>query len=156
MSTYRAVFLGFLVAAIALVIADARRGNTSVSVPNHAEVNYVIPAGTSTTPVAVPANNSPVTFNLSVIGGTTRGVSSVVICYSTAAPATLAWAGHCPTSGGSGATAVAGSTTTVSGTSIIPLNSTGDVLLRVSSALNKVELVNNSASSVNAVLEWTF
>jgi hypothetical protein len=154
MSNFRAIFLGFVVAAIVLLFSDARRGNTAVSVQNTGEVNYTIPAGATTSPMAIQANNTPVTYNIAVTGGTQRGVSSVVLCYTTASPPTLAWSGHCPSVLAAGGVAVGGSTTTLNSTTIVPLNAGADVFLRVSNALNKVEIFNTADTTVNVTLEW--
>jgi hypothetical protein len=156
MSTFRAVFLGFVVAAIALVIADARRVNSAVAVPSHIEVTYTIPAGAAAPGVALPVSNSPVTINLAVVSGAIRGASSVLMCHTTAAPATMAWCGHSPVSDNPGGTTVGGSTTTANGATIVFLNAPGDVVLRISNAVNKVEIFNGTASTVTAVLEMTY
>lgn len=156
MSTFRAVFLGFLVAAIVLVIGDVRRVNSATSVPNTTEITYTIPPNTASAPITFAATNSPITFNLAVIGGATRGTSTTVVAYSTAAPSTLAWTSRGPVSGGTGAVVSGGSTTTANGATIVPLNSNGDVVLRVSSAVNKVEVFNASANTANVVLELNY
>ena len=156
MSTYRAVFLGFLVAAIVLLIGDARKGNTAAAVPTHGEFIYSLPAGASSTPLTLPASNSPITINLSTTTGTNRGISTVVLCHTNAAPATLVWTGRVySTSNTTGGVAVGGSTTST-GTMIIPLDTTGNVILRVSNALNKIEVFNGTGTAVNTVFEWTY
>jgi hypothetical protein len=156
MSTYRAVFLGFLIAAIVLLIGDARRANTATTAPTHGEFLYTIAAGASSPPVLMPATNSPVTFNLATTTGPNRGTSSVVVCYSNAAPATITWSGHSPNPATvSGGAAVGGSTTST-GTDIVPLDTNASIFLRVSSVLNKLEIFNGSGGAVSAVLVWNF
>lgn len=154
MSTFRAIILGLVAAAVVLVVGDAQRGDTATYVTNNGKSSYVIAPGTASTAFTLPATNQTVTLNAAVTAGGTRGVCSGVLCYTNAAPATLAWTGHAP-SAATGASAFGGSTT-ATGTSILPLNVPANVYLRVGSALNKVEIFNDSSTTVNATIEWTY
>lgn len=125
------------------------------AVTSHVEITYTIPNGASSAAFALPATNSPVTVNATILGGTTRGLASAVLCYSTTSPATMAWTGHAPSEVPGGV--VLDEVTTNTGTVIAPLNSPGDVVLRVSStALNKIEIFNDSGATVSAVMEMAY
>jgi hypothetical protein len=155
MSTFRAAFIGFVVAAIVLMLGDARRGDSAVSGPNHVETTYTIPAGGSSAPLTLPVSNSPVTVNLSVVSGTDVGTSSAVLTYSTTEGA-LSWSGHCPNSGMSGGAVMGGTMTVGFNSPFMPLNDVGSVELGVSTALNKIAVFNGVNAQVKVVVEMVY
>ena len=143
-------------AFVFLAASSVQRGQAATSTPQHAEyILAAIPGGGGVSSyVTIPQTNTPLRINAAVTGGAPRGICAVNAVYVSSAPATFSWTGLGP--GSANPAILVGGSTTVTGTAIAPLTAVGDVVLRIGTALNRVEVLNSTGAPVSVTLEFVW